>query len=253
MHAQEDIDHQLNLLVSHRRTLKVRLIQLARVGRANARPEVFHDIDDAREGIREAKRALRAWDVPVEDLPGDDANPITAPSIAVPPENLVFRNKKHLYSLFTESPFTMKWMESSNFEYLLVPELEDCSVECDIRIVDDNDDAYSWAGFRVRGFRVELDHIGLGYLTYLRSLGTVEVFRKTKTIGGEGQRVVATAKDTWVKVRMDIASSRIAVWANEELHISREDRSFGGPGFLCLHTYYATAQFQNLHIYQIEQ
>ncbi len=58
----------------------------------------------------------------------------------------------------------MTWMESGNFEYLHAPELENCSIECDIKIMDDNNDPYSWAGFRGERFQIELDHLGLDIL-----------------------------------------------------------------------------------------
>lgn len=253
MPTPEDIQYQIDLLNAHRNTLRIRLIQLAKVGSANARPEVFHDIDEAREGIKGAKVVLRAWEIHIEDLPGDEASPSTMPRITIAPEDIVFYDRKLLFSHFIESPFSMLWVPQKNFEYLLGPEVEDCSVECDIRILDDSNDPFSWAGFRVRGFTVGLDHIGFGYLTYLRSMGTVEVFRKTKTISGEGKQIVPNAKGNWVRLRTDIVASRISIWVNDELHTTREDRSFGGPGFLCLHNYFATAQFRNLQVYQVVQ
>lgn len=199
MPTPQDIKHQTDLLEAHRATLRIRLIQLAKVGSANTRPEVFHDIDEARAGILAAKTALRAWEVDVEDLPGDEATPIRMPRIEVSPENIVFYDRIHLFSHFTEEPFTMSWLPQKSFEYLSGPELENYSVECEIRILDDNNDPFSWAGFRIRGFKVEIDHVGFGYLVHLRSLGTVEIYRKTKTIGGEGKQLVANAKGTWVK------------------------------------------------------
>lgn len=251
MPSIKHIEQQQRLLEAHRATLHIRLIQLAKAGSVNVQPEVIHSIGEAREGIKKAKDALRSWGVQVENISDDEATPTSMLSITISPGNLVFHDRKLLFSCFTESPFLMQWTPPANFKYILGPDIEDCSVECDIRILDDSNDPFSWAGFRVRGFHIGADHLGLGYLTYLRSMGTVEMFRKTKTISGEGKQIVSNAKDNWVKVRTDVVSSKISIWVNDELHTTREDRSFGGPGFLCLHTYYATAQFRNLQVYQI--
>jgi hypothetical protein len=175
MPTEEDIERQKTLLQAHRKTLWVYLVQLARVGIANAKPEVFHGIDDAREGIRQSKKTLRSWGVAVEDEPDDEATPIKSPAIAISPGDLIFQDREPVYSLFTENPFPLGSTDDRRFEYPLLPELEDCSVECEIRIDDDNDAPNNWAGFRVRGFRAELDHVGFCYLTNLRPFGTVEL------------------------------------------------------------------------------
>jgi len=47
------------------------LKRLAQIGSANASPEVFHGIREAREGIRRCKAALRGWGAAVTDLPDD--------------------------------------------------------------------------------------------------------------------------------------------------------------------------------------
>jgi hypothetical protein len=65
----EEIDEQRELLEAHRRTLGIYLKRLAKLGSANAAPEVFHGIREAREGIGRCKAALRGWGVAVGDLP----------------------------------------------------------------------------------------------------------------------------------------------------------------------------------------
>jgi hypothetical protein len=69
--SPEEIDEQRELLEAHRRTLGIYLKRLAKVGSANAAPEVFHGIREAREGIRRCKATLREWGVAVADMPDD--------------------------------------------------------------------------------------------------------------------------------------------------------------------------------------
>jgi len=61
---------------------------------------------------------------------------------------------------------------STTFHSPPVPELVNCSVECELRIISDNGDVSRWAGFRVRGFR---DDIQFGYLVYLSLFSTVRL------------------------------------------------------------------------------
>jgi hypothetical protein len=72
MPTQEDIEQQETLLRTHRKTLGMYLVQLAKLGGLNARPEVLHGIDEAREGIRQCKKTLRDWGVTVNDEPNDE-------------------------------------------------------------------------------------------------------------------------------------------------------------------------------------
>jgi hypothetical protein len=69
--SDDAIDAQRELFDAHRRTLGIYLKRLAQLGSANAAPEAFHGIREAREGIQRCKAALRGWGVAVMDLPDD--------------------------------------------------------------------------------------------------------------------------------------------------------------------------------------
>ncbi len=71
--SQAEIDDQLELLESHRRTLGIYLKRLAQLGSANAPPEVFHGVREARDAIGRIKAALRSWGAAVVDRPDDTA------------------------------------------------------------------------------------------------------------------------------------------------------------------------------------
>src|SRR5262245_28454884 len=71
MPSQEDIDQQLELLATHRRTLTHFLRQRAQLGEAHEPPGVSNGIRLERENIARCKETLRAWGVPVEDYPAD--------------------------------------------------------------------------------------------------------------------------------------------------------------------------------------
>ncbi|MEO7912686.1 MAG: hypothetical protein ABIV47_23800 [Roseiflexaceae bacterium] len=76
MPSHEDINAQMRLLAAHRRTLALLLEQQAMQGAAFALPAIVNGISEARASIQQAKRALRAWNVRIEDLPDDgDAIP----------------------------------------------------------------------------------------------------------------------------------------------------------------------------------
>jgi hypothetical protein len=129
-----------------------------------------------------------------------------------------------------------------------IPEILNCSVECELRIIDDGGDPSRWAGVRVRGFR---DDIQFGYLVYLRRQGTVELYRAQEVIGGENDFKVRDTKDTWTKVRLDILNSRIAVWVNGKPHIETTDTRFRDKGMVYLHTFGTHAQFRNFSVYRL--
>ena len=64
---QEQVDHQVELLAIHRKTLHHYLTQRALLSRARMPPETAHGIDDARREIAAIKETLRMWQVVVAD------------------------------------------------------------------------------------------------------------------------------------------------------------------------------------------
>lgn len=79
MSTQEEIDQQLRLLETHRRTLRFVLIEVAKFGAGYVPPQLRHSVFEARTGIRQCKAALRGWGVAVDDMPDDeDAQPSAA-------------------------------------------------------------------------------------------------------------------------------------------------------------------------------
>jgi hypothetical protein len=72
MPSQDEIETQLKLLRTHRRTLAYGLEQLARFGPSFVPPYVRSDIDDARAELVQIKQTLRAWGQLVDDEPNDD-------------------------------------------------------------------------------------------------------------------------------------------------------------------------------------
>lgn len=72
--SPEEIDEQRELLAVHRRTLAIYLTRLAKLGSANAPPEVMHGIHEARAAIRRIKAVLREWGAAVDNHPDDEAS-----------------------------------------------------------------------------------------------------------------------------------------------------------------------------------
>jgi hypothetical protein len=74
--SQDELDQQLALLATYRRTLAHLLEQAAQHGGpASAPPQVGNGIHEAREQIRRIKAALRARDAPTADHPDDEPPP----------------------------------------------------------------------------------------------------------------------------------------------------------------------------------
>lgn len=71
MPSQEDIDAQLRLLAVHRRTLAHLLEQHATHTAPYVPPAIVSSIGEARESIQQIKYTLRAWNIPIDDLPDD--------------------------------------------------------------------------------------------------------------------------------------------------------------------------------------
>jgi 3-keto-disaccharide hydrolase len=139
-------------------------------------------------------------------------------------------------------------VDQSTFNYPLTDEIANCSVECDLRIIDDGGDTSHWAGVRVRGF---LNDIRFGYLVYLRSSGIVQLYRAEQVIGESAQVVTADTKNTWTKLRVDIFDYTIKIWANERLVIDATDRKFTAEGLVYLHTFGTQAEFRQFSIYEL--
>lgn len=85
MADQETIASYLELLRSHRRTLRQLLKQEALAGEAFVPPAVASGIDDARAEIARLKGELRGWGVAVDDEPGDTALPAQPRLAGLPP------------------------------------------------------------------------------------------------------------------------------------------------------------------------
>ncbi len=140
--------------------------------------------------------------------------------------------------------------DQTTFNYLEINELSDCSVECELRIIDDASDLSRWAGVRVRGFEYD---IRFGYLAYLRSVGTVELYRAGTVIGGADRVAVADTRNAWTNLRVDIVGFNIKVWVNGELHIDVMDTKFQDKGRIFLHTFGTHAQIRKFDVYEIVQ
>jgi hypothetical protein len=72
MASQEEIDEQLNLLATYRRTLAILLEQKAKHTSANVPTAIEHGIIEARENIRAIKKNLLDLGVKVENYPSDE-------------------------------------------------------------------------------------------------------------------------------------------------------------------------------------
>lgn len=251
MPSAEHINQEREILEVWRQTLVSYRRRLAQLGSAHAPPEITHGLAEARQAVQKSKTNLRLMGVDVEDIPGDEGTDLQASDLQIETEHVPSYERNNPIRLFVETPITLGSQKRGVFEYIYLPEYENISVECDIRILDDGDDDQQWAGFRLRGFRLEVDHIGLGYLTYIRSMGTVELYRKTRVIAGDKQKVVDSAKQAWVHIRTDIYTNILSIWVNGQLHVTKKDKSFGEAGFLCLHTHRVVAQFRNIQAFEI--
>ena len=72
MRDREEIDHQQELLATHRRTLGHYLVQQAQLGSAFVPPSMTQGIHEAREHIQRIKGILRGWRVRVVNHPDDE-------------------------------------------------------------------------------------------------------------------------------------------------------------------------------------
>src|SRR4051812_9335302 len=70
--SQEDIDNQLYVLVTRRRSLALHLRQRAISGSGFMASNLMHAIIEGRQDIARIKAILRSWGIDVEDHPDDE-------------------------------------------------------------------------------------------------------------------------------------------------------------------------------------
>ena len=140
------------------------------------------------------------------------------------------------------------------FNQAPVAPIDNCSMEFELQIIDHGNDQSNWAGVRVRAFDFCYD-FRLGYLVYLRRSGQVELYGPEGIIDGHDGAKVLNTLGVWTHIRVDILGSEIRVYVNgeQEPHIRRIDKTFGGKGLIYLHTFGTHAQFRNLAIYSLTE
>ncbi len=148
----------------------------------------------------------------------------------------------------TEGILEVGSIDGVTFDAPPMEEIANCSVECELRIIDDGSDKSRWAGVRVRGFQ---DNILFGYLIYLRSERKVELYRAGEVLAEYALPEIENARDPWTKLRIDIFDSTIKVWANEQQLLITTDTRFCDKGRVYLHTYGVRAQVREFAIYQL--
>jgi hypothetical protein len=67
-----DVAHYRDLLKVYRQRLPIHLKQQEQFGENLAPPMVIHELQNARSEIQKIKAILRGWNIPVEDLPGEE-------------------------------------------------------------------------------------------------------------------------------------------------------------------------------------
>lgn len=133
-----------------------------------------------------------------------------------------------------------------------VRQLENCSVEFEICIVDDGSNQDNWAGVRLRAYDFCHD-FRLGYLVYLRRSGTVELYGPKGVLAGASQVKVNDTKHSWTRLRVDVFQSEILVMVNGEVHFQKKDLTFRNEGFVFLHTLKSHAQFRDFRVYELRR
>lgn len=137
------------------------------------------------------------------------------------------------------------------FNLCPIEPVHDCSIDCEIRIIDHGTDEDNWAGIRLRAFDFCYD-LRLGYLIYMRRSGSVELYGPEGIMAGFGQKRVYDTKEAWTYFRVDILGNELRVYVNGEIHLQSTDRTFGGRGRVFLQTFGAHAQFRNFRVYKLE-
>jgi len=132
--------------------------------------------------------------------------------------------------------------------------ITDFGVECEVKIQKCGDDP--WVGLIVRGFdsifgNQRASHIDFGYLVYLRANGSLELYCRGDDLTVAEKRPTNDATEYWSKLRIELIGSKINVFANGELCLSKIDSTFGGKGYIYLQTYKSSACFKNLSVYEI--
>src|SRR5262245_7261223 len=100
MPSQEHIENERRILETYRKTLAYYRIRIARTGINHAPPEITSGLAEARLGVQKTKANLRLMGVEVEDLPGDEASPISAPTLQVLPGDLPAYDRMTPLTLF---------------------------------------------------------------------------------------------------------------------------------------------------------
>lgn len=88
MATKEEVQEQLSLLATYRRTLAVYRQQQAQMG-VSVPPNVIHGIVEARDQIGRIKATLRQWNVAVDDHPDDSESPTDDTSVLPRPQKQV--------------------------------------------------------------------------------------------------------------------------------------------------------------------
>jgi transcriptional regulator with XRE-family HTH domain len=160
------------------------------------------------------------------------------------------KRREIIYKQPADQSFVIGDANSSLATWFIPGEFTDCSLECQIKIIDDGGPD-KWAGMRFRGLHTDIHDIGLGYLVYLRANGSVELFKQRAILSSENNEAVQDPKTAWTKLRCDLIGPRIMVFVNNELHTSVSDSKFGS-GYICLHTYFVRAEYKNVEVYSIK-
>lgn len=135
------------------------------------------------------------------------------------------------------------------FNLAPIEPIDNCSVECDLQIINFGNNQSNWGGIRVRGFNFCPD-FRLGYLVYLRQVKTVDLYGPYGVIDGDKQ-VMLDPTDPWTHLRVDVCDSQIEVYINGDRRISVADRNLGNKGLIYLHTFRTHTQFRNFRVYEM--
>ncbi len=144
-------------------------------------------------------------------------------------------------------------IDGVTFNQAPIDPISNCSVECELKIIDHGTDQSNWAGIRVRAFDFCYD-LRLGYLVYLRRSGHVELYGPEGIVAGRDRVKVTNTVDVWTHIKIDILDSEIRVYVDreQEPHIRVTDKTFGGKGSIYLHTFGTHSQLRGFRVYALE-